>query len=83
MFNWLGAGTWRAGGVAWVGGVATGEASLAIDVARELEHAPGDRPREPEEDDDGTGRGPDGNGICFEPDIVMGSQECSEVLSSV
>ena len=70
MFSWLGGGTWRIGGVAWPEGEATGEASLAIEVALELELAPGDRPREPEEDDDSTGRASDDSGICFEPDMV-------------
>jgi len=48
-----------------------GEASLAMDVARELESPAGDLPREVGfEDGVGTGRGPEGEEGCLWPDIV-------------
>ena len=50
---------------------ATGEASLAIDVARELESAPDDRSCEPWGDEVGTGRALDGDGVCVEFDIAI------------
>ena len=49
---------------------ATGDASLAIEVARGVDSAGGDRPREaPGEDELGTGRGLEGDDVFLWPDI--------------
>lgn len=54
---------------------AIGDASLAIEVARELDSAPGDLPRETcWADEFGTGWGLEGDGVYLWPDIELGSR---------
>lgn len=50
---------------------ATGEASLAVDVARELESARDDRLCEPWGDEAGTGRALEGDGVSFAFDMAV------------